>query len=84
MFSNTVSENRNVSCGTMPIARRSDASESCRTSWPSISTWPEVASKRRGIRWTRELLPAPVGPTIATVLPAGIARVMPRSTGVVS
>ena len=63
MLLRTVSLNRIVSCVTCAICRRSEASVSSRTSFPSIRMRPEVTSKKRGIRLTSVDLPAPLGPT---------------------
>ena len=80
-FSRTVAEKRKLSCGTKPTAPRSVSSGIPRTSWPSTKRVPGGASKSRGRRETRVLLPAPVGPTTATVVPAGTTRSMSRRTG---
>ena len=80
-FSRTVAENRKLSCGTKPIAPRSVASGSRRTSWPSTKTVPGGGSKSLGKSDTSVLLPQPVGPTIATVRPAGTSSSMSWSTG---
>ncbi len=69
MFSPSVALNRNVSCGTKPISRRSASGSRSRTSTPSTVTRPLVGSSNRGIRFTSVLFPLPVCPTIATVLP---------------
>ena len=70
MFSAIVSENRNGSCGTKPMAPRSVASGISRTSTPSMKTVPGGGSCSRGSRLMSVDLPEPVGPTIATVCPA--------------
>ncbi len=69
-LSASVSENRNGSCGTKPIAPRSSRSGMSRTSLPSMNTVPRGGLCRRGSRFTRVDLPDPVPPTIATVSPA--------------
>jgi hypothetical protein len=43
---------------------------------PSIRMSPLVGSTKRGSRLTSEVLPAPDGPTKATVSPARIDRLM--------
>ena len=40
----TVPENRNASCGTMPICERSESLVTSRRSWPSTRTRPAVGS----------------------------------------
>ena len=76
-----VSEKRNVSWGTKPTARRRRSRGISRTSCPSTKTVPGGGSKRRGRRLTSVVFPDPVGPTTATVAPAGTSRSMPSSTG---
>src|SRR5579859_1852190 len=76
MFSASVALNRNVSCGTNPIWRRSHSGSRSRRSTPSRKTAPSVGSIKRGIKLTSVLLPLPVWPTIATVAPAGISSEM--------
>ena len=72
MLSRIEVENRNGSCGTKPMAPRSCASGSSRTSRPSSSTAPSLTSNRRGSSCTSELLPAPVRPTIASFWPGSM------------
>src|SRR5438067_1944445 len=60
MLLRTVSLNSTVSWVTTPICERSEARVVSRTSRPSISKAPEVTSKKRGIRCTSVLLPAPL------------------------
>ena len=81
MFSRSVSLKRNVSCGTYPIARRSSASGHSRIERPSINSDPGGASHSRAINAASVDLPLPVGPTIASVEPAGMCRLMSCSTG---
>jgi putative membrane protein len=50
MLLRSVSLNRSVSWVTMPICERKEASVVSRTSHPSISSRPEVTSKKRGMR----------------------------------
>ena len=52
-----------------------------RTSTPSISTAPLVASNSRGTRPMSVVLPAPVLPMIAVMRPAVVVNEMPSSTG---
>src|SRR6266576_4538415 len=63
------------------MLRRRDSREYSRMGRPSISTMPGSASYTRGIRLTRVVLPDPVGPTIARLLPAGTRRFTSRRTG---
>jgi hypothetical protein len=67
-----VSENRNGSCGTKPIAPRNVASGIRRTSTPSRNTVPGGGSCSRASKLISVDFPDPVGPTIATVCPAAI------------
>ena len=62
-------ENSTGSCGTTAIRSRNDRSPYFVTSTPSISTRPDVGSKKRGIRLAIVVLPAPVRPTSATSSP---------------
>ena len=78
MLLRTVSLNRMVSWVTLPISLRSESILRSRTSWPSTSRRPPVTSKKRGMRFTRVVLPAPLGPTNATTSPRGTTRLMPR------
>ncbi len=80
MFCPSFSENRKGSCGTIAISSRSRASRSRSTGTPSIRTVPRSGSYSRAISFTIELLPAPVGPTIAAVCPGSIRNEIPRST----
>ena len=79
MLLRTVSLNRIVSCVTLPICSRRDRVETSRRSCPSIRISPEVTSKNRGIRFTSVDLPAPLGPTSATISPLWIVMSMPSS-----
>ena len=81
MLSAMVSQNRNGSCGTMPMLPRSTPSGRSRTSMPSMNTVPGGGSYSRGSRLTSVDLPLPVGPTIASVVPAGTVSEMSCSTG---
>ncbi len=81
MFSPILSENRNGSCGTMPMAPRSVASGHSRTSTPSTKTVPGGGSNNRGSRFSSVDLPDPVGPTSATVWPGSTLNEMCSSTG---
>jgi hypothetical protein len=59
MFSSSVSLKSTVSCGTMPIAARSDCCVTSRMSWPSIRIAPSLASWKRNSSFTSVDLPAP-------------------------
>jgi hypothetical protein len=84
MLLRTVSLNRMVSCVTLPICLRSEASVTSRRSRPSIRMRPPVTSKKRGIRFSSDDFPAPLGPTIAITSPRFTSRSMPCSTGFTS
>jgi hypothetical protein len=79
MFSATVALNRNGSSLTTAICARSDAASMSRTSAPSTSSAPSVTSYRRGMSCTSVVLPEPVAPTSATVVPAGMSSDTSRS-----
>ena len=76
MLFRTVSLNSTVSCVTLPICSRSEAIVTSRRSWPSIRIRPSFTSKNRGIRFTSEDLPAPLGPTNAITSPGCTVRLM--------
>ena len=59
-----------AAAGTRPMRSHSTSGARSRTSTPSTSTLPLVASNSRGTRLTSVVLPAPVLPTIAVVRPA--------------
>src|SRR5437870_12825602 len=48
--------------------------------WPSISTVPSLASQSLATRAASVVFPQPVGPTTASVDPAGIFRLMSERT----
>jgi hypothetical protein len=60
-----------LSWKTTPMLRRSDSSLMLRWSMPSMRIRPDWASHMRCSSDSAVLLPAPVGPTKATVVPAG-------------
>ncbi len=68
------------SCVTTPTERRSDSNEASRTSVPPMRTLPPVTSYSRATSAVIVVLPAPEGPTRATLLPAGATKSMPSST----
>ena len=70
MLLRTVSLNSTVSWVTMPISERRLASGRSRMSMPSMAIRPSSGSKKRGSRLTTVDLPAPDGPTSATISPA--------------
>ena len=80
MFSATLAENRKGSSLTTATALRSERRSTSRTSAPSSSTLPALVSYRREISETRLVLPEPVAPTSATVVPAGTSRSTSQST----
>ena len=65
----TVPVNRYGRCGTRPTVRDSSAGSSSRTSTPSTSTVPPVASNSRGTRLSSVVLPLPVLPMTAVISP---------------
>ncbi len=77
----TVPVNRYACCGTSPILARSTSGSSVRMSAPLTRTSPPVTSTSLGTRFTSVVLPAPVLPMIAVVLPASARKEMSRSTG---
>ena len=70
-----------VSCVTMPICARSEASVTSRTSTPSIRMPPPVTSKNRGTRFIIVVLPAPLRPTSATTWPRETVKLTPLRIG---
>jgi hypothetical protein len=62
-----------------PMAART-ASGSRATSWPAICTWPPSAPIRVDRMWMVVVLPAPLGPSRAKIVPSGTSRSMPSST----
>ena len=80
-LSASVSENRNGSCGTKPMAPRRTASGISRTSTPSTKTVPGGGSCSRASRLMSVDLPEPVTPTSATVCPASMRADTWSSTG---
>src|SRR5674476_988561 len=81
MVSLIVPPNSVASCGTRPIWSRRVRTSTCRISMPSIRIAPSVTSQSRGMRLHRVVLPAPDGPTRATISPGAMSRSIPRSTG---
>ena len=81
MFAAMVSEKRNGSCWTKPTLPRSTASGIWRTSRPSMNTVPGGGSWSRASRLISVDFPDPVGPTSATVWPAGTRAEIWRRTG---
>jgi hypothetical protein len=71
MFASIVSEKRNASWATNPIARRSTSSGQSLTSTPSTRTAPGGGSISLGMKLTSVDLPLPVRPTIPSDVPAG-------------
>jgi hypothetical protein len=70
MLSRTLAEKRNGLSSTTAIAPRSDRRSTDRTSAPSIRTDPALTSYSRASSEMREVLPEPVPPTSASVVPA--------------
>ena len=81
MFSATVAENRNGSCGTQAMPARSAARVKSGSAVPPQVMWPCAAGHWRSSSFTSVLLPAPVGPTRPSVCPAGRSKPTPASAG---
>ena len=79
MLSAMEREKRSASCGTQPTVARSVASGSVVTSRPPTNTVPAGGSHSRASSSPSVLLPAPVGPTTATISPGATAKVTSRS-----
>src|ERR1700676_833327 len=62
------------------MERRRLSSGHSRMGRPSMSSWPSGASQRRATNEASVVLPLPVGPTIASVEPAGTFRLMSLRT----
>ena len=77
MFSRSEVWNRTLSWNTTAIWERSESRVTLAMSTPSIVTLPRCGSWKRSSRLSSVLLPAPLGPTMATRVPAGIARSSP-------
>ena len=80
MLARTVSSKTNGTCATSATLPASEAAVSSRTSTPSSVTRPAPGSTRRTASEAIVDLPAPVGPTRATVFPAGTVNVTSPST----
>src|SRR5580700_2352956 len=63
------------------MERRKLSNGHSRMGRPSIRSWPSGASQRRAINAARVVFPLPVGPTMASVEPAGTFRSMSLRTG---
>ena len=77
----TVSSKSTGSCVSSAEAPRTLASVASRRSCPSIRMAPLDGSKKRRMRFSTVLLPAPLGPTSATFCPAAISRLKSERTG---
>ena len=75
MFSIASAEKITLSCGTMPMRERS-ASSATRSTALAVDAGPRPTRRRRsaGRSWNTVLLPAPLGPTRATVSPGATSR----------
>ena len=80
MFSATLSGNRNGSCSTTATRARSSPASLAQVA-PVQRTRPSHGSNSRGTSEASVLLPAPVGPTSASVSPGPTSRLTSRSTG---
>ena len=74
MLAPIVSSKSTGSCVSSAEAPRTLASVASRRSCPSIRMAPATGSKKRRIRLSTVLLPAPLGPTSATFWPGAISR----------
>lgn len=68
-----------ANCPVTPIAERTP-SGAVWMSWPATRAWPPSAAMRVERICTVVVLPAPLGPSRANTVPAGMARSMPSST----
>ena len=69
-----VSWNRCASWLTTPTVARRDSLVTSRRSAPAMRTAPRVGSYMRVTSWEIVVLPAPEGPTSATMWPAGTVK----------
>jgi hypothetical protein len=74
MLSAAVPEKMTGSCGTSEIRLRRWESGICWMDCPSIRMRPPSMSWKRRSNWNKVDLPAPDGPTIATVVPAATSN----------
>ncbi len=81
MLARTLSSNRNVSWATYASSAGSAPRASWRRSRPSMLMPPVAGSQRRASSMATVDFPAPVGPTIATVLPGATEKSTPTKTG---
>mmetsp|Transcript_1424 Transcript_1424/g.4901 ORF Transcript_1424/g.4901 Transcript_1424/m.4901 type:complete len:257 (+) Transcript_1424:124-894(+) len=77
----SVAEKRKGVCAMLVKAGRRSCRPMVDRSTPSMSTRPELGSRRRKSTERRELLPAPVLPQMPTRLPASMVQLSPRSVG---
>ena len=75
----TLSLNSTTSWLTKANWRRRARTSHCARGTPSSSTCPSLGATKRGSRFTSEVLPAPEGPTRATVCPGAMCRFTPCS-----
>ena len=76
MFSAMERLKRPASWNTTAMLPRSEPSVTSATSWPSTRMRPWSGERSRCSRASVVVLPAPVGPTSATVSPAAASRLM--------
>jgi hypothetical protein len=81
MFSRIVVWNRNGTCPTIAYMRVQSPSRRSRRSRPSTATRPEPQSMKRAIRSIAVVLPAPEGPTSASVSPGRTSSERPSIAG---
>ena len=80
-FDATVPENSHGFCGTIATAPTRSWRGMWVTGWPSISTRPEVGEYSLGKSPASVVLPLPVEPMIAVVVPGAASNEMCSSTG---
>src|SRR6185436_13929152 len=76
-FSATLPWNSDACCGTHATRVRQSAGSSSDSGWPPTVTHPRSGSTNRRRTFATVVLPAPVGPTTATVRPCGISSEHP-------
>ena len=72
MLFSTVSLNRYTFWNTIDTCASRLSAVPLRTSWPPSSTAPASTSQNRAMRFTSVVLPEPLGPTMAQLVPCGM------------
>ena len=80
MFASTVSLNRYTFWNTIEKFASRLSQVNSRTSWPPTRTLPALTSQKRAMRFAMVVLPEPDGPTMAHVVPSGMAKLTSCST----